>query len=79
MTEADVHRHIGRLEGVQMALSKEINEIKVEQAAQRAMLGEILEIVNKGQGGWKVLVGMGILVTGIIALIANAKKLIMGD
>lgn len=77
MNEADIHRHIGRLEGMQSATSKEILEIKQELSAQRAMLGEILEIVNKGQGGWKVLVGMGLMVTGIVALLANIRKLWM--
>ena len=76
MSESDIHRHIGQLQGEQVALAREIKEIKQEQKEQGEKIDLILEIVNKGQGGWRVLVGMGLVVTGVITLLINLRKLI---
>lgn len=59
--EADMidPREFGRLEGAVDSLKKEVDDIKVNQAAMSVKLDLVLDKLSEAKGGWRLLMALG--------------------
>ena len=64
-------RDLGRVEGVQGAMQRDIEDLKNDVAQIREDLQHVVSVLDSAKGGWKALVAAGAVAS---ALTAGAVK-----
>lgn len=68
--ERDQAVQVATLSGTVSALAKSLDRIEQRDAEQQASLLALNEVLNQARGGWRAVLGIGIVVGGIAAAIA---------
>ncbi len=78
MSEQDTHRALGRLEGEQQAVQRELEQMREDLADLKRNLAHVVAVLDQAKGSWRAMVVIGsiaaTLSAGITALISHWRQ-----
>ena len=61
-------RDLGRVEGVQESMQRDIEDLKNDVAQIREDLQHVVSVLDSAKGSWKALVGVGTIASALTAV-----------
>lgn len=78
MSTVDTERAIGRMEGEQAALQREVELIRADMQELKKSVAHIAAAIDQAKGGWKALVAAGAIAAALTAALTKVASVLLG-